>query len=205
MRDMSWLYERRVYPSERNGEITVTRRLGQWSVAVGGYNQSSPDVNAIWRDAFRRVKGTVVEKPRVLMLGLGAGGTVKELHRIFPYCRITAVEYDAVMIKLADGLKLYEPYPAPSVLEGDASTVIPALTSLFDLIVIDLSLGNKPPSFLKDPTFLTILSNRLSPAGIVLMNVCASTEYLDAAQRAFPHVRRWRYKYNMLGSFGNSV
>lgn len=201
-----WFFENSWRSSQKNGALKLRRRFGRWYIWAHGYKQSSPGVNAIWRNACKRVRHALPQKDlNILMLGLGAGGAIKELHLLFPQCRITAVEYDQAMIDLMQELRLFAPYPAPVVLYGDARKIVPTLTELYDLILVDMFEGGKPPPFLKEDSFLMALRQRLAPQGAVVINVVRSAEYLDKAESVFPTATRWRYRSNMLGAFRNSM
>ena len=198
---MSWLYERRRCVSPHNGVVDVERILGMWRVSVDGYQQSGPVVSAIWRDALERVRDRIVASPRVLVLGLGTGGSLKVVHRLLPHCTITAVEHDPTMIALTKELRLYAPYPQPRLLEGDASVVLALLDEAFDVVLIDLFRGNMPADILADRTFLYAIKQHTATDGVVLMNACGKAACLDEMARIFPHEERWGYRKNRLGAF----
>src|ERR1700677_4526451 len=97
---MKWFSEKNRYHSNRNGIINVRRILGEWGVSVDGCGHTTEYTNAMWKDAFKRLakKGTRVQS--VLMLGLGAAGGISYLHKSFPECQVTAIEYDSEMITI---------------------------------------------------------------------------------------------------------
>lgn len=200
-----WLFERRHRPSEKNGLLTIRRYFGRSEVRAGGYQQTGERLNAIWRDALTRVKESVAPRPNILLLGLGAGGILKELRTAFPGCRVKAVEHDAAMIALARELRLYEPYPEPAILHADAGEAMPSIQEKFDLVVVDLFYGNEPSPLLANKIFLAALKEKLAQKGVMLVNVCSQTHYLDLIQKFFPIFTRWKHKQNTLGSFRLSL
>src|SRR3989344_8839457 len=200
-----WLFERQYRSSEKNGPLTIRRRFGRWQVCAKGYQQSGERLNAIWRDAFKRVREDVVAKPKALLLGLGAGGIVKELHKAFAGALVKAVEYDATMIALAKELNTYAPHPAPEIIYADALHVVPNLREQFDLIVVDIFSGNEPSPLLADKIFLAALKEKLAQKGVLLVNVCSNTHFLEEVQKFFPVLQRWQYKLNTLGAFRLSL
>src|SRR4051812_24863559 len=122
---MSWLYEKKICMSEKNGIITAIRRFGRWQVSVDGCGQTTRYTRAMWIYAIKRLKKIAPQKNmHILMLGMGAGGEIRTLNRIFPNCVITVVEYDQVMIDLAHELNLHRGYPEPTLMYGDAGKVI---------------------------------------------------------------------------------
>jgi spermidine synthase len=197
---MKWFSESQHRASTKNGDVLVKRTLGMWEVFVKGCGQSTEYTNGMWKDAFKRISNPHETKP-VLMLGLAAGGGIPLLHKQFPHCEITAVEYDPTMISLAQELGLYRPYPFPVVIEGDAAAVVPQLTNQFDLIIVDLFDGPAPSLLCKDSSFLATLQQRMAPRGSVLINVYKESGYLGAAKKTFSSAEIWKYRENTIGLF----
>lgn len=194
---MKWIYERFIRPGKR--DIIVSRTLGSWEIRVNGCGQTTPYTNAMWEDAYSRIEGRPIN--HVLLLGLGAGGSIPIAHRRFPRCRITAVEYDPQMISLTRELKLYKPWDFPNVIEGDAATILPMLEESFDLIVMDLFDGPEPSPLTTDANFLSHIKHRLTSGGIFLANVYKRRDYLQAPQLAFHTANVWQFGGNTLGIF----
>lgn len=195
---MSWLFEHRRVASAQNGTITASRAMGSWRVSVKGCGQTSTHTNEMWADALRRVNPLARS---VLMLGLGAAGSVPRIHARLPQCAVTAVEYDPNMTALARELKLYEPAPFPKVIEGDAKDALAALDERYDLIIVDLFDGPEPSALCTEEEFVELLKARLSSRGAALFNVYKRAEYLTEARRSFPRAQLWRFGDNHLGLF----
>ncbi len=187
--------------SEQNGEITVYQGLGGAQVIVDGYSQTSEGLNAIWRDAFNRSESLIPHKPSVLVLGLGGGGIVREIYDIWPSARITAIEYDSEMIKIAHELKYYGEFPVPEIICADAGEAVPALKTKFDVIAVDIFKGGKPSALLLQSDFIEALKNTLTDEGILLVNVADSREYLDAVAKHFTRADMWLSAFNFVGLF----
>lgn len=199
-----WVLQKFSRPSEKNGSIAVSQSLGQWSVVVRGCEQTTPYTNAMWADAFSRVcQESAAPIRRVLMLGLGAGGALKEMYKQFVGCTITAIEHDPQMILLAEDLALYKPYPKPTFVQADAADALASLEGEFDLIVVDLFTGEEPPAFIAQELFIAAVAKRLTSAGHLLVNAYKRAEYLDAIESAYGSSRRWTYRYNFLGLFSS--
>lgn len=135
---------------------------------VEGYDQSSPYIRKMWRDALRRLPPNFITG-RVLLLGLGAGSIVNDLHSRFKNPSIIAVDYDAIMVNIAKELELFD-RSACEVIIGDVTDVVPKLNDEFDLIVVDLYKGNKTAPILEQAEFLNAISQKLSPSGKLLIN-----------------------------------
>jgi spermidine synthase len=188
----------RTIPSER-GDITINR-MGPLRVAVGGCGQTSAYTHAMWSDALDRLghAGAAPAVRAVLMLGLGAGGEIRQLYERFPGAGITAVEYDPAMIALARELALYKPYPEPAILQGDAAELVPAMAGRYDLILLDLFDGPEPSPLCTEPKFMESLARLLSPQGALLINVYRRAEYLALASRMYEHCEQWQFQNNHL-------
>ncbi|MDO8583555.1 MAG: hypothetical protein Q7R83_00040 [bacterium] len=196
---MSWLFERREIPSEKNGTIVCCRRLGRWHVLVNGFTESGEYMTSLWKDAIRRMPRTLRVK-RILLLGLGGGECIDPILRRFPSARMTAVEWDPVMIELSHTLGFFHQTPRLEILMGDAATVVPTLGK-FDLIIFDLYRGNETPASAASPEFFRALSFRLAPNGILLANVFKQTAVQTALEQIFACQSTWIFRLNRVGLF----
>jgi spermidine synthase len=194
---MSWLYERHILHSEKNGEITCIRSFGRWSVLVRGYTESAPYMVRLWNHFLKKIPGTVQS---VLILGFGAGGNVKQLHKCFPRAAITAIEWDPVMVEIAERVHVYPSKWRPQILIGDASRILPTMTETFDLILFDLYIGNEIMG-IRDPQFSRELARLLSPNGWLLVNASTAPEVFKIVQTEFALQESWIYRYNHLAIF----
>lgn len=200
---MSWFSESIVRHSEKNGTITAIRTYGAWQVSVEGIEQTGPEVHAMWRhalDVLTRYRGTQRIK-KILLLGLGGGGELKMISRSFPEAALTVVEHDSEMIALAKELKLYAPFPLPTILCDDAKSAVKKLQGEFDLIVIDLFRGQHPSPLSADTEFLDAVHRRLSPQGYLLANVYKNKELFLPIRSAFHSLREWLFGWNYVGLF----
>lgn len=202
MTGIPWLLQKLLRTSGKNGEIRVTQSLGQWSVVVDGCEQTTPYTNAMWADALARIQPRPGQSVRrILMLGLAAGGALKILYERFPGCGIVAVDHDPEMIRIAQELALYAPYPEPQFVQADAADAVSALTQQFDLILVDLFTGEEPPHLIVQDAFMTALARRLAPDGLLVANVYKRTEYLETLGAGYHSRQQWTYRYNSLGLF----
>lgn len=193
---MSWLYEKRAYPSQFNELITAERILGTWSISVGKREQTGPATDRLWRHAFKRYRDKIAPEPRILVTGFGAGGAVRDLYRLFPGCKITAIEYDPVMVNLAKKIHLWGSYSDPTILIGNAQEVLATITERFDLIILDIFKDNKPSPALTNDVFLHAVSEHIQPGGTLLVNVCTGSEYLQKIRQLFPIWETWKRGIN---------
>ncbi len=200
---MSWIFERKIRHSDKNGTITALKMFGRWSVKVDGVQQTGPSLQRVWHDAFRKVKDMFPDRAitSILTLGLGGGGDVALYHRAFPGCTITFIEHDPEMVLLVKEIKLYEPFPFPNVIVDDARNAIINLRTQFDLITVDLFRGREPSAHLTDPLFIQSMRNALSPHGLLLINVFSKKECLQNSLPGFTTQGLWKFEHNNVGLF----
>lgn len=202
---MRWFNESYARQSEKNGPIRITRWFGRWIVHHGEFEYTSSYLHDMWKQAILKLF-TRDEKDKIhniLMLGLAAGGEIKTLNKIFPNCKLTAVEYDSEMVVIAKELKLYEPYPFPRTIVEDAATAVPGLKGeLFDFIIVDMFSGPTPSALSQDEAFVRSLDGLLAKDGYLLVNIFRENKsYLETMSRVFENKQFWVYKQNLLGFF----
>lgn len=128
----------------------------------------------------------------LLMLGLGGGTVLRQLRFFLPDTRITAVEIDPGMIRLArthmhiDNLDL-------EIIQDDAYAFLENDTRTFDLIIDDLyrcgDTDVERPAPVDAPAVASI-QNHLAPAGCLVMNFVLGTGHRQvhqAGRNAFCH------------------
>jgi spermidine synthase len=111
-------------------------------------------------------------RDRVLILGLGGGSAARVARALAPRARITGVEIDAGVVRVArrwfdlDGLDV-------EVVRDDAQNYLERTRRRFDVILDDVFVGNRrtvrKPDWLPDPG-LALASARLRPGGILVSN-----------------------------------
>lgn len=193
---MSFFYHQQSYFSEKNGEIVVRKTFGRLKVLVSGYDQSSRYIADMWADALAHLPAGVNPK-RVLLLGLGVGSVIPKILERFPEAHIKVIEWDPVMIELA---KSFGTCPN-DVAVGDAVEIVPALTDLYDLIIVDLFRGGVPEPRLSSDEMVSHLLHRMDPKGYVLLNPFKKQTLIALFQRQFATVAVWSFKMNALALF----
>jgi len=171
--------------SKINGKIEIREDIfGRKSLLVGGISQSGHLIEKSWQKPLKLITGHPRPRLRlteggqspitnVLILGLGAGSAAKVIHNSFPKAKITGMEIDPIMIKMA---KKYFDLSTVKNLEikiCDAISLITDHCSLVtdpDLILVDLYLGDRVPKEATTERFLKDVKKSLSPSGIALFN-----------------------------------
>ena len=200
---MSWFYERFTRQSEKNGLIDCRRVFGTWTVWVDGYSQTGDFNTRMFVDALKRLPANSSVK-RALVLGLGGGCAIELLHDRFPGVDVTAIEWDPMMVEIAERIHLFSPSHAPHILVGDALEVLPTLTQPFDLIVFDLYTGQDISPLVFLAPFLFALKHVSHSKTLLLMNAFRSKELFPLLDDKFERLEQWRFEYNLLGLYRSS-
>jgi hypothetical protein len=147
-----------------------------------------------------------------LLVGLGGGLLAFFLVDVLPKIKLTAVEIDPEIVKIA-----HEYFGLPKQLEGlevvveDGLKVIESTGTLYNIILLDVDnksvtegLSCPPPAFLEEKTLLQMKA-RLNPeAGILVLNlVCRNAKlkesYVNLVKKLFPLV----YSYQVGSDLNN--
>jgi spermidine synthase len=110
----------------------------------------------------------------VLVLGMGGGTTVRAYRRFYPGSRVTAVEIDPMIVRVAHEHMGLEPGPDLAVHVGDARPFLKSGSESFVVIEVDLFAdGPYTPFYCLTVEFFEEARARLAPASLVTMNVYA--------------------------------
>ena len=110
----------------------------------------------------------------VLVLGMGGGTTVRAYRRFYPGARVTAVEIDPLIVRVAREYMGLEPGPDLEVHVEDARPFLKRSGKPFDVIEVDLFAGGPyAPFYCLTVEFFQAARARLAPSGLVAMNVYA--------------------------------
>lgn len=165
-----FFYEKEVYFSPKNGKIVLKKFLGTLELFSNGFLQSGPYVTNLWRKVFKKISKNFQPKI-VLWLGLGGGGGVKESLKFFKKAKVIAIDYDPVMIDIAQKFFLKKvSLDRCQILLADAFEFVQFFQKPVDLILVDLFLGTKPSPILKSEVFLENLKRLLKKEGYLVVN-----------------------------------
>ncbi len=160
--------------SKINGLIEIREDIfGRRSLLVGGISQSGYSVEKLWEKVIKKAVDWKPKTESCLVLGLGAGSVAKVIHNFFPKAKIVGLEVDPIMIKMA---KKYFDLSTVKNLEikiCDAISTIshlPSAINHYDLILIDLYLGDQVPKEATKEEFIKSVKKSLSPSGIAIFN-----------------------------------
>ncbi len=157
--------------SPRNGKLSVLRSVA-WGtyIQADGLTQSGGIVESIWKDVFKSLPVKRIEN--VLILGLGGGTITKLMHKKWPEAIITGVDIDPVIVDLGKKyLDLAEGGTKIVISDAfDYCKILADLNKKFDLIFVDLYLGDEFPKEFEKPEFLYNVNKCLDKEGLALFN-----------------------------------
>jgi spermidine synthase len=157
--------------SKYNGRITIDEDLfGKKRLLVRRLTQSGPAVEKIWSNVIGKLSNFQIAN--CLILGLGAGNAAKIINKYFPKAKITGIEIDPEIIKLGKKYFDLEKIQNLSIIIDDALKIPNSHYPLskFDLVLVDLYLGDCFPKQAEGSQFLESLNKILESDGIVIIN-----------------------------------
>jgi spermidine synthase len=190
---LSWLWPLRVavLPG-RSGDLELRWENGRLVVNSAQGNQSFGSLHRVWQRVLERVLVPGQPPANVLLLGLGGGSAPtilrKERGLRMP---ITAVEWDPAMVALARQHFGLDALGDITVVEGDATIQVHALTGRFELVLVDLFDDLDLARGVETMGFLHGLRDRCADGGVVCFNTVAYDEASDArCQRVHDGMQR---------------
>ncbi len=138
---------------------------------------------------------------RALILGHGGGSMAKWLARAWPELHVDIVEVDPSVVWVAEEYFDYEPPPNHRVFVKDARVYLRQHDEVYDVIWVDVFARHLIPFHLTTQEFFEQLRTRLSPRGIVVINLASSGEGPDR-QRAQSVVTTLRTVFPQVEAFG---
>lgn len=154
-----------------NGKIEVVKSLAFGTyISIGGLTQSGGIVYEIWKKTLSRIKKEGVIFNKCLILGLGGGSVSKLVNKYWLDVKITGIEIDKNMVKLG---KEYLGLDNVDIKIEDAFKFClkeSKSTQNYDLIIVDLYIGDKYPEKFENIEFIKSINKLLSKKGIVVFN-----------------------------------
>jgi len=122
----------------------------------------------------------VAAPKRVLQLGLGAGDTVRFLRAAYPDSHITAVEYDANMVQLAQRYFSLPPADAHfTLMIDDAAHALSLQNGTFDLILLDIVMDMQQPEAYQQAQLFHDCARHMQAHTVLAINfIVSDTEVL---------------------------
>lgn len=159
-----------------NGVINVYEDLfGKKTMRIDKVSQSGELVDTLWQKALSEVrKRKKVKVQDILVLGLGCGGCAKLIAKKWPEAKIVGVDVDPVVIEVG---KKYFGLDEIANLKIEITNAFKFVDPVYkihntkyDLILVDLYLGQNFPKEAENEEFVTMIKNLLTENGVVIFN-----------------------------------
>ncbi len=134
----------------------IVKKIWDWGwhyyVTTGVLTQSGGLIYDLWKPVIRDWK---IEIRGCLILGLATGTLAKILVKKYKGVRVTGVEIDPVMIKIGKKYFDLDKIPSLKIVNKDAKE----FSGHYDVIFVDLYIGDQPPKFIYTHDFLKKIKN----------------------------------------------
>jgi len=142
----------------------------------------------------------VPEPKRGLILGHGGGSIAKWLAARWPELELDIVEFDPVVVRMAEEYFSYHAPPRHHVHVRDARAFLNRTSDVYDLIWVDAFARHMIPFHLTTVEFFSELRKHLTPNGVLAVNLASSGEGGDLL-RANAVVQTMRQSFPAIESF----
>ncbi len=129
------------------------------------------------------------------MLGVAGGSAINSLRRFYPNIQILGIELDPVIVKVALEYGLFTTNKKTRIKIANAIEWVKDDKNTYDLVIVDLYLGDQNVVQAREDTFLKHVKTLVSPKGIVVYschyNAKKGSEYkefLNRIKKTFPHI-----------------
>lgn len=153
-------------------DIEITWNNGQLVLDSKSTNYSYGSLQRILRKGLKAIGfGQVLQMQNVLVLGVAGGSVIKTLvDEIGFRGKITGVEIDAEIIKIANEFFQLDQIPNLEIIIDDAFEFVLKTKEKYDLIIIDIFQDTTMPNFLFEKFFINRVGFLLYGNGFLLFN-----------------------------------
>lgn len=126
---------------------------------------------------FFNVAALLTEPRQILVLGMGAGTSVKQYLHFFPGARVDAVEIDPEVVRIAKGYFDLKDDPRLKIFTEDARPYLRKTKEKYDVIELDMFQGGPyVPFYVTTKEFFRLVADHLLPNGVTMMNVLSLSD-----------------------------
>ena len=142
----------------------------------------------------------VSEPKRALILGHGGGSFAKWLGRYWPELELDIVEFDPVVVRMAEEFFSYRAPPQHHVYVRDARAFLNGTTQRYDLVWVDAFARHMVPFHLTTQEFFSELRTHLTANGVLVVNLASSGNSGDLL-RANAVVQTMRQSFPIIDTY----
>ncbi|MEI6511178.1 MAG: methyltransferase domain-containing protein [Candidatus Uhrbacteria bacterium] len=161
---------------------------------------SRPRRTEFWRTSLWRVPEEAGIK-QALVLGIGDGGSIREIRRRFKHAHVTVVDQDPSAIESAKSRRAFSAKNPPEIVVGDPIERVRTLGRSFDLVVVDLAANGEPDPRLASEETVASLAAVLESDGYLVLSVLASVGIIPAFEKILSRHASWHFKSDVLALF----
>lgn len=166
-----------VLDSSHNGTLEVYLIKGRYQLCTANAIYSFDDKYDNFVKGFERIDWDQFHPKKALILGLGLASIPYILEHTFKKnLDYTAVEIDDAVIELASTYTLPRLQSSVEIICTDAFIFIQNCAEQYDLILLDIFVGDKIPNKFQSEHFYKMTRELISPEGILMANRLAMTE-----------------------------
>lgn len=143
----------KTFSSPYNKKIELVTFSNQLRLDVNDLTQSGSVIEKIWHQAFAKLLPTDFSPQNILILGFGAGSALTPIRKLWPKTKVTGIEIDPLIIKIAKDYFDIQPGSKLELINDDALKFIDKSGKNFDLTLVDCYQGDKFPAKLENISF----------------------------------------------------
>ncbi|PKP26524.1 MAG: spermine synthase [Bacteroidetes bacterium HGW-Bacteroidetes-2] len=180
----SYLYPFRLknYSSKINGSLEINLVDGKKVLDTSISNFSYGSLQKILQTGLKKIDFNKNTK-QLLLLGLGGGCVIETIREKFKSdAIIVAVEIDPKIITIANDDFNIKRFENIQIIQADAADYIKTCTKSFDIIIVDIFIGNEVPKPFTEDNFLRGVPTLLNDEGKIMFNVMRETMLIERYQ-----------------------
>ena len=157
--------------------IQVKKEKNFYTLALNGGKRAHSSYNKGFVSTgsyfdFMLIGPTLTQSKNLLILGAGAGTSIRQFLKNFPNLQVDAVEIDRKIIAVGEKFFDWPHSPNLKIFVEDARPFLNKASKFYDLIEIDTFAGGPfIPFYLSTKEFFVKVKEKLSPNGWMMMNV----------------------------------
>ncbi|MEA3355240.1 MAG: fused MFS/spermidine synthase [Patescibacteria group bacterium] len=193
-----------------NGLIQIIKVFDKPRLMIGGMIQSGGLVKKIWEKAINKIVKDDLKVKNALIIGLGCGDCAFQIQKNFPKAKMTGVEIDKYVVESAKCFFDLAKVKKLKISIADGVKFVDKKVKLkskekFDLIIVDVYLGQEMPKSFKTKKFFKNLKKLMLKDGVVIINHLFFKDYkkkakktIETLDKVFKTIKLQRIASNLL-------
>ncbi|WP_448518726.1 fused MFS/spermidine synthase [Rhodoflexus sp.] len=165
----------KTYDSPINGKLELNLVNGKIVLDTTCSNYSYGSLERILYAGLREIEFDDNIR-KILLLGLGGGSVIQTIRQTFQSdALIVAIDVDPQIIQIALNDFNIKRFKNVKIIQADASAYIENSNDIFDLIIVDIFIGNSIPESFTQSQFISQLTKHVKLKGKIIYNTIRST------------------------------